>query len=83
MIQRSQYHIMSDQRIIPNRDATLILKFASGIKEYLLSYSDVLAAIRIKRRKQSNTGVHALSYHFGENHADLLGRVVTTVQLGC
>ena len=50
MIDRSKYNIMTDQYIISDEYAALILKMAGSIDEDSLSYVDISSKIRMKRR---------------------------------
>lgn len=52
MIERSQDDIMADEDIIADENAALVLELAAAIEEDMLANVDILAKIRIKRRKK-------------------------------
>ena len=53
VIQRCHDHIVPDERTVSNRDAALILEAAAAVDEDMLPDAEILAAVRIERRKQA------------------------------
>ena len=51
MIKSGKHYIMSDLATVANGYATVILKVATGIYEYIITYHYILPKISIERRK--------------------------------
>ena len=70
MIERRQYYLVADQGAVADCNTALVLKTAAGIDENVFSETDVLAEIRIKRRKQAKSGIDRDARQPGHQFAD-------------
>ena len=81
MIQRSQHRVVADQGVISDPDAALILETAAGIDEHVVSEVDILPAVRIERRKESEGREVRLAGQLSHHCKQLLRRMVGIVHL--
>ncbi len=61
MINSCQHHIVAYKCAFVNDYATLVLKLASHVDEHVFANNGILAAVSVKRRKQSNCLWHLTS----------------------
>ena len=54
MVNCCQYNIVTNECAFVNNYATLVLKLASHVDEHSFSNNGILAAVSVKRRKESN-----------------------------
>jgi hypothetical protein len=81
VVDGGQYHPMSDQRVIPDIDAALILEVTAGIDEHVFPKVDVPAEVGIEGRKQREAFVHLFTRQLGQDFHDLLRGMIFVIQL--
>ena len=69
MVQCGQHHVMADQRTVSDKNAALILEFASHVDKHVFTDMNVLSAVGVKGREQSKALIHRLADQLGEKHA--------------
>jgi hypothetical protein len=81
-IQTLRYRVVSDESVVAQDDATLILKPASGVDEDPSAQGDVLSEVRGERREHSDGIVHRFACQLGQQLPNPVWIVVFAVELG-
>ena len=80
MIEGGQHHIVTNEGIIPDVNAALVLEFTAHVDKNPFSDVDVFAAVGVKGREQSEGFVHRLSDELREQGPQLFRFMVPAVE---
>lgn len=80
VVQGGQDHIVADEDAVADGNAPLVLEPTAGVEKDLFPKGEVLPAVGGKGGEQGKAFVHRFADELGEQGADLLGRMVPSVQ---
>ena len=80
MVERGKHHIVPYLASVSDAYASMVLKMAAGVDEYILAHLDVLAEIGIKRREHTERGGDGFPEKLGQDVPDFLRSMIGGVQ---
>ena len=81
MVQGGQHHVVTQENVIPDGDAPLVLEAAAGVDKHPLAQGDVLAKVRGKGGEEAEPFVHRFADELGEEGPQFLSVVIPCVDL--
>lgn len=79
VIQSGKDYIVTNLRTVSYGDSSLILKFTSGIEEYMFSYCKVFSTVCIKRRKQTECLIYGFTGQLFHKPPDFLRGMIAAI----
>ena len=83
VVQGGNHHVLTNQHIIADGNAPLVLKLAAGIDKHPLAEHKIFTAVGIERRKKPKGFIYLSAREFRHNLNNFFGRVVAAVEPEC
>ena len=81
VVQRRDDRLRSDENVVADCDASLVLELAARVNEHALADLRVLAAVRVERREETERLVDLARRQLRHERTHFLGRMIRAVQL--